>query len=97
MKQHWWYVYILSNKKDWILYIWVTSELIRRIYEHKNWIVEWFTKKYFVENLVYYEQYLDIITAIEREKQLKKWTRIKKIKLFESNNPDWRDLYEDLI
>ena len=97
MKQYWWYIYILSNKKDWVLYIWVTSDLIKRIYEHKNWIIEWFTKKYFVDNLIYYEQYLDIITAIEREKQLKKWTRIKKIKLFESSNPSWKDLYEDLI
>jgi len=97
MKQYWWYVYILTNKKDWVLYIWVTNDLIRRIYEHKSWVFEWFTKKYLVDALIYFEQFWDITTAIEREKQIKKWKRIKKIELFQINNPDWKDLYEDLI
>ena len=92
MKKYWWFIYILASKKDWVLYIWVTNDLIRRVYEHRNWLLEWFTKKYLVDNLMYFEQFWDIASAIEREKQLKKWTRVKKIKLFENSNPEWKDL-----
>lgn len=91
------YVYILASKKNWILYIWVTNNLVRRIFEHKEWIIEWFTKKYFIKNLVYYETCSDINAAIKKEKQLKKWNRQWKIELIEKNNPDWKDLYDDII
>lgn len=91
------YIYILASKKNWTLYIWVTNDLIRRTYEHKNWIIDGFTKKYWVKNLVYFEVYNDIEYAINREKQLKAWSRKRKIELIEVNNPLWKDLYEDLI
>ncbi len=91
-----WYVYILANKKDWVLYVWVTSDLIRRIYEHKEWFIDWFTKKYCVKKLVYYEECSDIKDAIVREKQLKWGNRQKKIELIESINKNWNDLYEDI-
>ena len=90
------YVYILTSKRNGTLYIGVTSNLIKRIYEHKNGIVEGFTKKYCVHRIVYYEIHSDIVNAIFREKQLKKWNRKWKLKLIEDFNPDWRDLYDDL-
>ncbi|MFA5175607.1 MAG: GIY-YIG nuclease family protein [Patescibacteria group bacterium] len=90
------YAYILSNKKNGTLYIGITNNLIRRIYEHKNNLVEGFTKKYNVHNLVFYEQYDNINDAISREKQMKKWNRKWKIELIEKDNPNWRDLYEEL-
>ena len=68
----------------------------KRVYEHKNDLVEGFTKKYKVHNLVYYEQTTDALSAIQREKQLKKWERAWKIRLIEKNNPTWKDLYDDL-
>ncbi len=86
------YVYILTNKGNTVLYIGVTNDLERRIYEHKNKILEGFTKKYNVDKLVYYEETKDINEAIAREKQLKKWSRAKKINLIESVNKTWRDL-----
>jgi putative endonuclease len=93
MKQY--CVYILSSKSK-VLYIGVTSNLKKRIWEHKNKVVEGFTKKYNVDKLVYFEQTENIMSALEREKQLKKWNRNKKIILIESINPDWKDLYDDL-
>jgi len=95
-KEKKYYVYILASKKNGTLYIGITSNLIKRIYEHKNNLFEGFTKKHSVHNLVYYEQYNDVNTAIAREKQMKKWARIWKIRLIEENNPGWRDLYEEL-
>ncbi len=89
----WWYVYILTNKRNWTLYTWVTSDLIKRIYEHREKLVKWFTQKYWIDRLVYYEEYNDIITAIEREKQIKWWDRKFKLNLIESKNPYWKDLY----
>jgi len=83
------YVYILASKRNGTLYIGVTSDLIKRIYEHKNGFVDAFTKKYKVHLLVHYEQFLDIYSAISREKQLKH--------LIELHNPNWRDLYFDII
>ena len=77
------------------MYIGVTNDLERRIYEHKNKIIEGFTKKYNVNKLVYYEQTTDVEAAIEREKQLKGWKREKKNNLVETINPEWRDLSED--
>ncbi len=87
------YVYILSNPYR-TLYIGVTNNLKRRIYEHKHKIVEGFTQKYDITRLVYFEQTTDIRSAIHREKQLKGWLRAKKITLIESVNPNWQDLSE---
>ena len=95
MKEY--YVYILASKKNGTLYIGITSNLIKRIYEHKNSLVEGFTQKYCVHRLVYYEATNDVESAITREKRLKKWHRKWKIDLIEKNNPEWRDLYHDLL
>jgi putative endonuclease len=91
------YVYILASKIKGTLYIGVTSDLIKRIWQHKNKLVEGFTNKYKVNKLVYYEIHSNIESAITREKHLKKWKRKWKIQLIERFNPEWRDLYFDLI
>ncbi len=91
------YVYILASKRNGTLYIGVTNDLIKRIYEHKNDFVEGFTEKYSVHRLVYYEETNDINSAIKREKQLKKWNRKWKLELIEEKNPNWKDLYETLV
>lgn len=90
------YVYILANKKNGTLYVGVTSDLHKRLWEHKEEIFEGFTKKYSVKNLMYYEVFMDAQNAIHREKRLKKYTRAAKIKLIETANPDWKDLYEEI-
>ena len=95
MKTH--YVYILASKRNGTLYIGVTNDIIRRVYEHKNDLINGFTKKYKVHMLVYYEHANDIYSAIQREKSLKKWERKWKIELIETINPDWHDLYEELV
>ena len=87
------YVYILSNKTNTVLYIGVTNDIVRRVYEHKNKIIEGFTKKYNVTKLVYVEACSDIRYAIAREKQLKHWRKEKKINLIQTQNPDFKDLY----
>jgi putative endonuclease len=89
------YVYILSSKRNGTLYIGVTNNLERRLYEHKNNLIEGFTNKYNVHHLVYYEDVNDIQTALQREKQLKRWTRKWKLELIEKVNPGWRDLASD--
>ena len=94
-KQYQYYVYIASSISKRI-YIGVTNNLPRRIYEHKKGLVDGFTKKYKIKKLVYYEETNDIYSAIEREKQLKKWRREKKIKLIEKDNSKWKDLFSDL-
>ncbi|MFH0811250.1 MAG: GIY-YIG nuclease family protein [Pseudomonadota bacterium] len=91
------YVYILANKRNGTLYLGVTKDLVKRVYEHKNDLVEGFTKKYGIHNLVYYEQTNDSSSAIEREKRLKKWKRQWKIALIVKCNPEWRDLYNDVL
>ncbi len=91
------YVYILASKRNGTLYIGVTSDLIKRIYEHKNNLVDGFTKSYSIHTLVYFEQTNDIESAITREKQLKKWNRKWKLDLIEKGNPQWNDLYNELI
>ena len=91
------YVYILANKKNGTLYIGVTSDLIKRVWEHKNKVVKGFTKKYTVDKLVYFEQYHDPTNAIKREKRLKKYNRKWKMELIEKENPEWRDLYKELL
>jgi putative endonuclease len=90
------YVYIMASERNGMLYIGVTSDLIRRVFEHKNDMVEGFTKKYQVHDLVYFEQTNDALSALTREKQLKKWKRKWKLELTEEFNPDWIDLYEEL-
>jgi putative endonuclease len=96
MKQRYYYVYILSNKYNNVLYVGITNDLIRRVYEHKNKLVDGFTEKYNVDKLVYYELFNDPINAITREKQLKGYSRKKKVELITSFNPEWEDLYETL-
>jgi putative endonuclease len=91
------YVYIMASGKNGTLYIGVTANLQNRVNEHKQKLVEGFTKKYNVDNLVYYEIFGDIGEAIMREKQLKKWKREWKIKLIEKDNPSWKDLYDELF
>ena len=91
------YVYILSDKNNNVLYTGVTSDLLKRVWEHKNHVVGGFTKRYNVTKLVYYEEGEDIYSAIAREKQIKGKLRKKKIALIESLNPDWHDLYWDLV
>lgn len=90
-------VYILASKRNGTLYIGVTSDLIKRAWEHKNDLVDGFTKEYGVHQLVYFEMLDDMESAIQREKQLKKWNRDWKIDLIEKDNPEWADLYESLI
>ena len=89
------FVYILTNKHNTTLYTGVTNNLERRLYEHKNKLVEGFTKRYNLDKLVYYEATSDVRSAIEREKQIKGWTRAKKDCLIETINPQWRDLSLD--
>jgi putative endonuclease len=94
MKQY--YVYILASKRNGTLYIGVTNDIVRRVCEHKNKLIEGFTKKYSVNILVHYEIFGDIRLAIVREKRLKAWKREWKIKLIEEQNPEWKDLYNQL-
>ena len=86
------YVYILANWDDSVLYIGVTGNLIKRLYEHRSHLADGFTKKYNVHKLVYFEQTTDVNSAIAREKQLKGWTRKKKVDLISKANPEWIDL-----
>ena len=91
------YVYMLTNKTNKVLYTGVTNNLKRRIYEHKNGLVDGFTKKYNVHKLVYFDYTTDVHSAISREKQIKGWTRAKKDVLINEFNPEWQDLYEMII
>ncbi len=91
------YVYILASQRNGTLYCGVTNDLIRRVYEHKNELVEGFTKRYKVYSLVYYEVFDSIELAIEREKDIKRWYRKWKLELIEELNPLWEDLYDKLI
>ncbi|WP_251358256.1 GIY-YIG nuclease family protein [Kangiella sp. TOML190] len=91
------YVYILASKYQGTLYVGATSNLIKRVYEHKQGLIDGFTKKYRVKSLVYYEIYDDLQEAFLRELQLKKWKRAWKIELIEKNNSGWNDLYSDIL
>jgi putative endonuclease len=91
------YLYILSNQPRGTLYVGVTSDLIKRTWQHKEAFVDGFSAKYGLKTLVWYEIHEDINEAIKREKQLKKWNRIWKIEMVEKSNPDWRDLYPELV
>ena len=90
-------VYILASKRNGTLYIGVTSNLLKRVWEHKNNLVAGFTNKYNVHLLVYYELHEDMGSAISREKQLKKWNRAWKLEMIEKQNPGWRDLWEGIL
>ena len=90
-------VYILASQRNGTLYIGVTSDLVQRVWQHRNGLVEGFTKKYGVHRLVYYELHADMTEAIQREKRLKKWNRAWKIELIERENPEWLDLWPMIL
>jgi len=90
-------VYILASQPQGTLYIGVTSNLLQRIWQHKSGVMEGFTDRYEVDRLVYFEMHTDMTCAITREKQLKKWKRDWKIALIEKDNPDWRDLWPEIV
>ncbi|MBL6852371.1 MAG: GIY-YIG nuclease family protein [Alphaproteobacteria bacterium] len=90
-------VYILANKKDGTLYTGFTSRLVARVGDHKDDVIDGFTKRYGAHRLVYFEEFGDAAMAIAREKQLKGWNRAWKIRLIENNNPNWSDLYPSLL
>ena len=89
------FVYILASKRNGTLYIGVTNNLENRMYQHKNKLIDGFTKKYSVDKLVHYEMTNDVVSAIQREKQLKKWNRKWKLALIEKENPEWKDLSKE--
>ena len=91
------YVYMLASKRNGTLYIGVTSDLIKRIYQHKNKLFDGFTSKYNVTKLVYFESGINSLVVIEREKKLKRFSREEKLNLIEGSNPDWKDLYSDIL
>ncbi len=91
------YVYILFNHRNGTLYVGVTNNLVRRIYEHKNKIIKGFSSKYNIDKLGYLEVHNYIEEAIKREKQIKAWQRKWKLELIEKDNPDWNDLYNDIV
>jgi putative endonuclease len=91
------YTYLLASKKNGTLYCGVTSDLIKRVWEHKEELADGFTKRYGVKTLVWFEVHEDVNEAIKREKQIKEWQRKWKLELIEKTNPHWRDLYEDLL
>ena len=90
------WIYIVTNRRDGTLYVGVTSNLTQRIWQHKEGVVEGFTKRYNLKRLVYVEHHDDIRNAIQREKNLKHWSRAWKVALIAANNPDWKDLYDQL-
>ena len=91
------FVYILTNASNTVLYIGVTNNLVRRVWEHKNKVVAGFTSHYQLNKLVYYECYTDIYNAIQREKVLKFWKRAWKERLINQSNPEWKDLYQEIF
>ncbi len=97
MREHLYFVYMLASRRNGTLYIGVTNDIMRRTWEHKNDLVEGFTKKYGVHILVWYECHEDIHAAIAREKRLKRWNRAWKIKLIEQHNSGWNDIYARLL
>ena len=95
MAEKQYYVYILMNKWNTVSYIGVTSDLMKRLYEHKNKLVKGFTQKYNIDKLVYFEETAEVMSAIEREKQLKRWSRKKKVELIKTKNNNFEDLSKD--
>ncbi len=94
MKQY--YIYMMSSQSK-VLYVGVTSDLVKRVYAHKNGLLDGFSKKYKTKKLVYYEATDDVISAIEREKQIKRWRRVKKDFLVNAMNPNWEDLGKNMV
>ena len=90
-------VYLLASERNGTLYVGVTSDLVKRIYEHKRDLADGFTKKYGIKMLVWFEMTNNISVAITREKQIKKWNRLWKLRLVDQSNPEWRDLYSDIV
>lgn len=90
------FVYMMSNQRNGTLYIGVTSNLIQRVWQHKEKLIEGFTQRYGLNRLVWFEPHADAMSALTREKQLKKWNRAWKLRLIEALNPDWNDLYPSL-
>ena len=90
-------VYLLASERNGTLYLGVTSDLVKRIYEHKHDLADGFTKKYGIKMLVWFEMTNNISVAITREKQIKKWNRLWKLRLVDQSNPEWRDLYSDIV
>ena len=91
------YVYLLASGRNGTLYVGVTSDLVKRVFEHKNDLADGFTKKYGVHDLVWFESTSSVEEAIRKEKQIKDWKRAWKIELIEKGNPQWRDLYADIL
>ena len=91
------FVYFITNRRDGILYTGVTSDLLRRVHEHREGMIAEFTKRHGLKTLVYYEQFDDIRDAIQREKTIKHWPRAWKVRLIHQINPEWKDLYGDLV
>jgi len=96
MRDHSYAVYILANKRNGTLYVGVTNDLARRVQEHREGLVPGFTRRHGVRVLVYFEPHTDITAAIQREKRIKRWLRKWKLELIERDNPQWRDLWQDL-
>jgi putative endonuclease len=94
---HQYFMYIFASRRNGTLYVGMTSDLIKRVYEHKSDLVDGFTKRYAVHELVYFEIVDNVETAIAREKQIKRWNRKWKVRVIEKMNRDWRDLYPDLL
>ena len=90
------YVYLMTNWNNKVVYVGVTSDLMRRVYEHKNKLIKGFTEKYNINKLIYFEETQDIYTALNREKEIKRWRRGKKNQLVEQANPQWKDLSEEI-
>jgi putative endonuclease len=97
MLSKYYYVYILSSQKNGTLYIGITNNLVRRVWEHKHKLVEGFTNRYEIHHLIYYEVHDNPESAILREKQIKAWKRVWKLNLIEAKNPTWKDLYKDIL
>ena len=97
MKEHRYFVYILASKRNGTLYVGVTGNLAARVGEHRDDLLEGFTKKYGVHQLVWFEEFADVHDAIAREKRIKKWRRAWKLELIEKMNPNWADLFEAIV
>jgi len=91
------WVYILASRPNGVLYVGVTSELVRRVYEHREGLIAGFTKRYAVKRLVWFERHEDIVAAIRREKMIKEWRRAYKVRLIVAGNPQWDDLYQAIL
>jgi putative endonuclease len=95
-QDHRYYVYVLASERNGTLYVGVTNNIVRRVYEHREGLVEGFTRQHSVKHLVHFEEYSDVHSAIQREKRLKKWKRDWKLRLIGKSNPDWVDLYSSI-